>query len=981
MSTILQQSRFLKGKQDKNLAPRTDYGLAPKGYVPGAARGAVGFTTRSDIGPARQAVIATDRSLTAQRERARQVLIASQTGPRSENLNESNFDAFTGYSHSLFSTGSYDGEDREADTIYQTIDQRMDEKRKRRREERAESTWSEYHKKRPRPSEFFITERKQLKGLSLEEWDSIPKALDFASRKKEKKETREKFNRIPDHIIQNARSLNTGSVSGSITAYPGMDAQHGGLTTIMPMTTGTRTDLFGKGDKGYLTDIMGRKGGAITDMMHLGQIRGQNLGSQLDRASDSVSGQTVVDPKGYLTDLTSFTVTSDTDLSDIQKARALLNNVVESNREHPPGWIAAARLEEQVCKLPRARKLIMKATEACGDSQDIWLEAARLHGRKQARAIVARAVQRIPRSPKIWIKASMLEKEVENKKAVLRRALEFIPDSVALWKATVELEENPEEAKILLARAVECVPTSVEMWLALARLEDYEKSRQVLNKARKQIPTDPIIWIAAAKLEEKQGNPKNIPKIIGKSEKSLTAHKVVIEREQWLEEASKCEKDNNPLTCEAIVRETVGIGIEEQDREEMWKQDAKNWLEKGAVHTARAIYDHLLKHFPRKWKIWWEAAKLEKNFGTNENVSVILNQAVQFCPKDVPLFLLFGKHKWRTENDINGAREILLKAFASNPENEQIWLAAVKLEAETKEYDAARKLLRMAQKKCSTPKVWMKSAVFERSLNNTEEVLNLLKKGLKIYKDFDKLWMMKAQYYEQSRDRFSSLKTLKESVKYVPFSENVWLEYARLEVANGSINRARAVLETARSKIPRSDKLWLASCELELKTNTQQAVLSKALLECPTSGRLWSFSIECEQLNQQKAKCLLALEKLPENVHVLCEVAKFFWRSGKMKQAKDWFERGIVAEPTWGDTWCWYSSFFQKTKRKQKDLISIQARCVAAEPTHGKYWVQVSKKVGNEMCKKDEIFLQVVKLLPDIHEKSLKTLKRIKIGS
>merc|ERR1711998_88042 len=112
-------------------------------------------------------------------------------------------------------------------------------------------------------------------------WEDIPKAMDFSFRKK-KKSLREKFNRIPDHIIQNAKNLNTGSVSGSITAYPGMDAKHGGLTTIIPMTTGTRTDLFGKGDKGYLTDNMSRKGGVITDMIHLGQIRGQNLGSQLD---------------------------------------------------------------------------------------------------------------------------------------------------------------------------------------------------------------------------------------------------------------------------------------------------------------------------------------------------------------------------------------------------------------------------------------------------------------------------------------------------------------------------------------------------------------------------------------------------------------------------------------------------------------------------------------------------------------------------
>jgi pre-mRNA-processing factor 6 len=34
-------------------APKTEFGFAPPGYVAGLGRGAIGFTTRSDIGPAR----------------------------------------------------------------------------------------------------------------------------------------------------------------------------------------------------------------------------------------------------------------------------------------------------------------------------------------------------------------------------------------------------------------------------------------------------------------------------------------------------------------------------------------------------------------------------------------------------------------------------------------------------------------------------------------------------------------------------------------------------------------------------------------------------------------------------------------------------------------------------------------------------------------------------------------------------------------
>jgi hypothetical protein len=58
-----------------------------------------------------------------------------------------------------------------------------------------------------------------------------------------------------------------------------------------------------------------------------------------------------VDPKGYLTDLTSIKISSDAEISDIKKARLLLKSVIQTNPKHAPGWIAAARLEEVAGKL------------------------------------------------------------------------------------------------------------------------------------------------------------------------------------------------------------------------------------------------------------------------------------------------------------------------------------------------------------------------------------------------------------------------------------------------------------------------------------------------------------------------------------------------------------------------------------------------------------------------------------------------------
>jgi pre-mRNA-processing factor 6 len=389
--------------------------------------------------------------------------------------------------------------------------------------------------------------------------------------------------------------------------------------------------------------------------------------------ADSVSGQTVVDPKGYLTDLNHVKVNSEAEVSDIKKARLLLKSVITTNPKHAPGWIAAARLEKETGKLAAARAVIMKGCELCPTNPDVWMEAAKMQTHRNAKAILAKAVRHIPTSVKIWLSAAALEETVDAKKAVLRRALELISNSVVLWKTAIELETQ-EDARILLGRAVEMVPQSVEMWLALARLESYERARIVLNRARQVIPTEPAIWITAAKLEEANGNEKNVDVIIQKAVKSLAAHQVVIDRDAWLVEAESSERTNSLLTCHAILKATIGIGVDDLDRKTTWLNDAENFLNKQSIETARGIYAHILRVFPAKKSVWMKAAQLEKQYGTSDSLDTLLADAVRYCPQAETLWLMSAKEKWLTE-DVAGARAVLNDAFAANPDSEQVGLS------------------------------------------------------------------------------------------------------------------------------------------------------------------------------------------------------------------------------------------------------------------------------------------------------------------
>ena len=85
--------------------------------------------------------------------------------------------------------------------------------------------------------------------------------------------------------------------------------------------------------------------------------------------------------------------------------------------------------------------------------------------------------------------------------------------------------------------------------------------------------------------------------------------------------------------------------------------------------------------------------------------------------------MLFPLHTHApSQGDVPAARSILALAFQANPNSEEIWLAAVKLESENGEYERARRLLEKARGSAGTARVRMKSAKLEWVLNNIDKV-------------------------------------------------------------------------------------------------------------------------------------------------------------------------------------------------------------------------------------------------------------------
>lgn len=71
--------------------------------------------------------------------------------------------------------------------------------------------------------------------------------------------------------------------------------------------------------------------------------------------------------------------------------------------------------------------------------------------------------------------------------------------------------------------------------------------------------------------------------------KELKKHGVLLTRDQWLKEVKRCESEGIPVVCEAIVKATAAMEIEDEDTLDTWVGDAESVEGNSMVGTARAI--------------------------------------------------------------------------------------------------------------------------------------------------------------------------------------------------------------------------------------------------------------------------------------------------------------------------------------------------------------------------------------------------------
>jgi len=504
----------------------------------------------------------------------------------------------------------------------------------------------------------------------------------------------------------------------------------------------------------------------------------------------------------------------------------------------------------------------------------------------------------------------------------------------------------------------------VDLWLALARLEEYQEARKVLNAARKKVPSEPQIWFTAAKLEEANQNPQNVPKILERAMRQFADMKLKVsdDRDFWQEQAANSEKEGYPVVCAGLIEVSADINLLQHERRRVWEAECESLVERSAYHCSRTLYQCLIKHYPTKKKIWMAAATLEKKHGTPEALNELLRKATTFCPKAWPLWLMGAKEKW-ISGDVTGARQILAEAFRSNPDNEEIYLAAVKLENDNCETDRARTLLEKARDNAGTARVWMKSALLERDAGDLDAAIKLLHEGVGKYAEFDKMWIMLLQCKEAQGKLDEARDAINQGSAKCPQSTPLWIQAAQLEHRNGQLVKARSMLEKARLKNPKNQLLWLESIRLENNSENKKLAatrLAQALQECPNSGLLWAEAILMEPRQQRKTKSVDAIKACENDCFVITVVARLFHQDRKLEKARTWFNRACTLNPDYGDAWAhWYRLEVQHGDDMTQG--EVRRRCQDVNPRHGEIWQKVVKLPGTNLVDGQAKLIQVVK--------------------
>ena len=876
----------------------------PPGYIPGIGRGATGFVTQADLGSSNLLPLSTYQSIV-------------------DDVNNNANGRFADARKSPLEKNEQDD-----DQVFDEIEKRLAAKRGRKRNKlKAKTEEDEKNDQGIKAdndtvgesiiqiSEQFRDAKKELSKVSEEQWASLPESGDFTRRNK----------RLRAEIQEQQRSYRNSDMIA-------LGLKEAGATdlTLMEANEEIDADETEKGDGSVKTDKV--------NLFEISRVKDRLLETQLKLGNHTVSNS--LDRDAYLLQLQP-TKTSQYNIGDYKKTRKLLAKLRETSPNNPQNWIASAKLEFDAKKTKKARELIQEGCDICPKSEEIWLNNLEMNcdNIPACKVIVADAIRFNHKSRKLWLKAAKLEQDNLSKVRILRKALELLPKEVEIWLAIVDYEDSKEIATKILEKAITIIPESEELLLKLASFQDKGSAVQTLidGMANLSEADHSLIWIKIAKLEEEYSeNELKIGKYVtnGMLASNMT-------NDQWLIEAERCESDNHPLTCRAIVLECLSKSFESIPKH---LKDVEAYYKKGNYLISDAILTYITDTYPQNLEAWRVYLKLKRELKDYSGLFFVYEMAISANLGVVDLYIEYAEDKIRHDLDVERIRSILADAHKNNTENEKLWIFTVDFELKHgSSLQRALDVFDLCMKTLARPSldIWLKKIRTEIRAKMYDEALKSASQAIIEFLDEACVYVEMGQILHLQQKYDDEQKIYELGIKKCAKNEKLYINLSNLHFkVRRNIIKARSVLEEGISRNLKSESLHHSRIMLELDSNNREhatRLVSKALTLMPSSPLLWNVNIQLATKQQVKNIYALALKKTNDHPMIILTIAQDLWKLGKMDRAQQFFKACLDKDANYGDAYVHYYAFLLKFGSRE-EIAALEKMFVERIHLHGELW-------------------------------------------
>ncbi|EGY13330.1 pre-mRNA-splicing factor prp1 [Verticillium dahliae VdLs.17] len=589
---------------------------APENYIAGIGRGATGFTTRSDLGPAREGP-SEDQIKEAVAKRAAQLGIGGdgKKGDDKDDDKGGDDDRFKDPDNEvgLFAGGLYDKDDEEADRIWQEVDDRW--AGGGRSSGGARAVQEEYERNNPKSPAVATGPRRGPGPITDDEdepnspggWIAGARLEELAGKTVAARNVIargcEKCPKNVDVWLENIR-LNDVRNAKIIAA-----------------------EAIKKNDKSVLLWVEAMR------LENEPRAKKRVIRLALDHIPDSEA-------------LWKEAVNLEEDQTD---ARLLLAKATEIIPLSVDLWLALARLETP----ENAQKVLNKARRAVPTSFEIWIAAARLQEQLGA------SVNVMKRAVNVLVKESAMPKREE-------------------WIA--EAEKCEEEGAVAtcgdiiketLGWGLDEDDDRKDTWMDDARGSInrgmYETARAIYSYALRVFVNSRTLWMAAADLERNHGTRASLCQVLDKAVDACPkSESVVFERVlghtdaaldlvqqalQYFPAAAKLwmlkGQIYEDLDKLGQAREAYSTGVKAVPASvPLWLLYARLEERAGLVVKARSVLDRARLAVPRSPALWCESVRVERRAGNVNQAKSLMAKALQEVPKSG---LLWSEQIWHLE--------------------------------------------------------------------------------------------------------------------------------------------------------------------------------------------------------------------------------------------------------------------------------------------------------------------------------------------